>query len=87
MTRQTTDPTVEQPDSADDILQSREIQQKFAEIRTHLPGLQRLTAAFANLHELIDEDDLVADFDTWCRHEFGVVPELLLEATEHLATA
>lgn len=49
-----------------------------------LPGLQRLNEAFGELHELLDEDDQVADFDTWCLHQFGVVPELLLEATDRL---
>ena len=60
------------------------INDKCAEIRALLPALKRLGESFGELHELLDEDDRVADFDTWCQHEFGVIPELLLEATERL---
>lgn len=60
------------------------IRDKSAEIRALLPGLKRTIEAFGELRELLDADDRVADFDTWSLHEFGVVPELLLEATDRL---
>jgi len=78
------DPTSDQPQSADEILRNREANRKCDEIRALLPGLKRTVEAFGELHELLDEHEIAGDFDTWCRHEFGVIPELLLDATECL---
>lgn len=83
MTMQRTDPTVEQP-NADESDIDTAINAKCVEIRALLPGLKRTVEAFGELHDVFDQQDQVGDFDGWCRHEFGVVPELLLEATERL---
>lgn len=83
MPTQATDPTAEQPNDGETDIDAA-INAKRGEIRALLPELKRLVAAFGELHELLDEHDQVADFDTWCMHEFGVVPELLLEATDRL---
>ncbi|MEN9576650.1 MAG: hypothetical protein RL077_650 [Verrucomicrobiota bacterium] len=72
------------PSHEDNILRSPDYRRKCAKIRALLPELKRAVAAFGELHELLDEHDLVSDFDTWCQHQFGVVPELLREATERL---
>lgn len=82
MTPQLDDPATDQPQPADEILQSPEIKQKCAEIRALLPALKRANEAFGELHELLDEDGQVPDFDMWCEHEFGVVPGLLLIAMD-----
>lgn len=84
MTTPSAEPLADQPDGAEGNLQTREVNRKCDEIRTLLPELKRLAEAFGELHELLDEDDRVADFDLWCQHKFGVIPELLLEATERL---
>ena len=81
---QQNEPTTAQHDNLDAEDIDDAIKVKSSEIRALLPDLKRLVEAFGELHELLDEDDQVADFDTWCQHEFGVVPELLLDATERL---
>lgn len=83
----TAEPTTDQPNLADEVLRSPAVQQKFAEIRDHLPGLLRLNEAFAGLHELLDEENLAGNFETACEQKFGVNPELLIEATERLSSA
>lgn len=60
------------------------INAKCAEISALLPALKRTVEALGELHALLDEHDQVADFDTCCQREFGVIPELLREATERL---
>lgn len=74
----------DQPISLQELLQTPEAQQKVAQIREMLPDLVRLTEAFADLHELLDTDDLAGNFEGWCEREFGVNPELIREATDRL---
>lgn len=83
MPTQVTDPTAEQPNDGETDIDTA-INDKCTEIRALLPELKRLVAAFGELHELTEEDGRVADFDLWCQCEFGVIPELLREATERL---
>lgn len=77
------DPTADHPNDGETDIDTA-INDKCAEIRALLPDLKRLVEAFGELHELLDEHEQVADFDLWCMHEFGVIPELLLEATDRL---
>lgn len=83
MPTQLSNPTADQHNAEESDL-GEAINAKCTEIRSLLPELKRLVEAFGELHEILDADDRVADFDTWCMHEFGVVPELLLEATDRL---
>ena len=81
---QQNEPTPAQHDKLDAEDIDTALNAKCGEIRALLPDLKRLVEAFGELHELLDERGQVADFDTGCMHEFGVVPELLREATERL---
>lgn len=74
----------DQPISLQELIQTPEAQQKVAQIREMLPGLVRLTEAFADLHELLDAEDLAGNFEEWCERHFGVNPELIREATDRL---
>lgn len=78
MTVQLAERTIDQPNEN----QSPELQQKLAEIRALLPHLESLMAAFADLHELLDAEDLAGNFEEWCERHFGVNPEMLREATD-----
>ena len=81
---QQNEPTTAQHDNLDAEDIDDAIKDKSSQIRAQLPNLKRLVAAFGELHELLDEHEQVADFDLWCQREFGVIPELLREATERL---
>lgn len=61
------------------------INHKRTEIHALLPGLQRIIDAFGELRGLVDGTELAENFDASCQSEFGVVPELLLDATESLS--
>ena len=82
---QQNEPTPAQHDNLDAEDIDTALNAKCGEIRALLPDLKRLVEAFGELHELFDEQDQVGDFDEWCCHAFGVIPELLLDATERLS--
>lgn len=81
--KKTTDTKRQQNDDEAD--QAEAVRCLKTQIRALLPETKRLVEAFGELHKLLAEHDQVADFDAWCQREFGVVPELLLDATERLS--
>lgn len=83
MTTQMDKTATDQPASPEELIQSPAVQQKFAQIRAHLPGLAALNDAFAELHDLLDEHELAGNFEACCQRQFGVNPELLRDAAEH----